>query len=281
MTDPLTGPLAGPLTHTFPLTGRTGPVQLAVRLGHGSLTVVARDDLAAATVTLSGPDPDVLARCAVEMRGRAIVVVASRPGVSDLMGAWRKDRNAVYVSVEVPASTTAKLATATADITVHGRLGTTDVATGHAAVDLGDIDGDLRLRTGNGHSRVGAVTGSVQFKGGRVDAQFGAIDGSLVCGFGSGSLIVARVQGDVRVRAGSGSTSVDAAHGNVDLATGSGALTIGVPDGVSVRLDVMTGSGGLHSDLPLVQAPRPGARAITLRAQTGSGDVRLVRAPAA
>lgn len=277
-TDPktYTFPLGGPLTGPGP-----GPVHLAVRLGHGSLTVVARDDLTEAVVTVSGPDPDVVERCVVEMRGRALAVVAPRAGVSDLMGAWRKDRNTVHVSVEVPTGTTAKLATATAEITVRGHLGTTDVATGHATVDLGAIDGDLRLRTGNGQSRVGAVTGSVQFRGGRVDAQFGAVDGSLVCGFGSGSLTVARVQGDVRARAGSGSTSVDAAHGNVDLATGSGALTIGVPDGVSVRLDVMTGSGGLHSDLPLEQAPRPGSRAVTLRAQTGSGDVRLVRAPAA
>lgn len=267
-----------PRIHTFPLSG---PIHLVVRLGHGGLAVTARDDLTEATVTLSGPDPDVLDRCAVELRGQALAVVAPRPGVSDLRGAWRKERNAVHVSIEVPTGTPVKLATATADITVTGRTGTADIATGHAVIDLGFVAGDLRLRIGNGESRVGDVAGSVQFKGGRVEAQFGEIDGSLACGFGSGTVSARRVRGDLRARAGSGSTSVEAAYGNVDLATGSGSLTIGVPDGLSVRLDVMTGSGMLHSDLPLEHAPRTGSRAVTLRAQTGNGDVRLVRAPAA
>ena len=267
-----------PKTRTFPLHG---PIHLSVRLGHGSLTITARDGLAEATVILSGADPDVLDRCAVEMRGTALAVVAPRQAVSDLRGAWRKDRNAIHAAIEVPTGTAVKLATATADITVHGPVGTADIATGHATIDLGSVLGDLRLRTGNGESRVGTVAGSVQFKGGRVDARFGEIEGSLACGFGSGSLSARQVRGDVRARAGSGSTSVDAAYGNVDLAAGSGSLTVGVPEGVSVRLDVMTGSGVLHSDLPLEHAPRSGARAVTLRAQTGKGDVRLVRARAA
>jgi hypothetical protein len=121
----------------------------------------------------------------------------------------------------------------------------------------------------------------VHLKAGRCDARFGDIGGSLHSGLGSGSLSAGLVRGDLRARSGSGSTSVEAAYGNVDLATGSGSLTIGVPDGVSVQLDVMTGSGCLHSDLPVEPAPRKGARAVHLRARTGSGDVRLVRAPAA
>ena len=267
-----------PRIHSFPLPG---PIHLMVRLGHGSLTITARDALAEATVTLSGAEQDVLDKCVVELRGQALAVVAPRPGVSELRGAWRKDRNAVHVAIEVPTGTPVKLATATADVTVTGRIGAADIATGHATINLGSVAGDLRVRSGNGESRVGDVAGSVQFKGGRVEAQFGEIDGSLACGFGSGSVSARRVRGDLRARAGSGSTSVDAAYGNVDLATGSGSLTIGVPDGVSVRLDVTTGSGVLHSELPLEQAPRAGSRAVTLRAQTGNGDVRLVRAPAA
>lgn len=267
-----------PARHVFPLTD---PIHLSVRLGHGSLSVAARDNLTEATVTLSGADPELLDKCAVEMRGRALVVVAPRQGVADLIGAWRKDRNAICAVIEVPSGTPVKLATGTADITVTGRVGAADIATGHATLELGAVDGDLRLRYGNGQSRVGPVAGSVQFKGGRVDAQFGEIEGSLACGFGSGSLSAHRIGGDLHARAGSGSTSVGAAYGNVDLATGSGSFTIGVPDGVSVHLDVMTGSGVLHSDLPVEQAPKDGSRPVNLRAQTGKGDVRLLRAPAA
>ncbi len=267
-----------PRTRTFPVTG---PITLAVRMGHGSLTVAARDDLPEATVTLSG-DPDLLDKVVVELRGDALAVVTPRQGgLADLIGGWRRDRDAVHVVVEVPTGTVARLATATADITVTGRIGAADISTGHATIDVAAVAGDLRLRYGNGDTRVGDVTGSVQLKAGRVDAQFGEIGGSLACGFGSGSLAARQVRGDLHARAGSGSTSVDAAYGNIDLATGSGSLTVGIPDGVSVRLDVRTGAGALHSDLPVEQAPRDGARKITLRAQTGKGDVRLVRAPAA
>jgi hypothetical protein len=270
--------MTAPITRTFPLTG---PITVSVRLGHGSLTLAARDDLTEATVTLSGVDAEVLDRCTVELRGTTLVVHAPRQGMGELRGAWRKDRNAIHAVVEVPTGTTTKVATATADISITGEIGTADIATGNATVDVAAVAGDLRLRYGNGQTRIGAVTGSVQLKGGRVDARFGEIGGSLVCGFGSGTLAAHLVRGDLRARAGSGSTSIDAAYGNVDLATGSGSLTVGVPDGVSIRLDVMTASGLLHSDLPVEQAPKPGSRAVTLRAQTGRGDVRLVRAPAA
>jgi hypothetical protein len=267
-----------PRTYTFPLTG---PISLSARVGHGSLTVAARDGLAEASVTLVARDRDLLDKVTVELRGCTLVVHAPRQGgLADLIGGWRRS-DRLEITIEVPTGTTAKLATATAPITVTGSIGTADVPTGNATVDLAAVCGDLRLRYGNSESRVGSVTGSVQLRGGRCDARFGEVAGSLSSGLGSGSLNAATVRGDVHARSGSGSTTVDAAHGNVDLATGSGTLSIGVPDGVSVRLDVTTGSGSLHSDLPVEQAPRAGARTVTLRARTGSGDVRLVRAAAA
>jgi hypothetical protein len=67
-------------------------------------------------------------------------------------------------------------------------------------------------------------------------------------------------------------------HGDVDLATGSGALEIGLPTGVTARLDVHSGSGRVNSDLPVADHPASAQDAITIRAKTGSGDVRLFRA---
>lgn len=275
----MTAPKTTPKTYAFPLTD---PINLVAQLGHGSLTVDARDDVTEATVTLSAREPDVLERFTVELRGSALTVRGPRQrGVTDLLGSWRKSRDAVEVSIVVPAGTAARLETATAPITVTGRIGPADVSTAHATIDLATVTGDLRLQYGNGESRVGAVTGSVQLKAGKADAHFGRILGSITYGVGSGSLAASEVRGDLHARSGSGSTSVDAAYGNVDLATGSGSLTVGVPDGVSVHLDVVTGSGMLHSELPVEQAPKAGSKPVTLRARTGRGDVRLVRAPAA
>jgi len=268
-----------PKTYAFPLSGT---INLSVRLGHGSLTIAARDGLTEATVSITARDTDLLDKVTVEMRGNTLTVHAPRQGgLADLIGGWRKDRDALDVTIEVPTGTAAKLATATAPINVTGSIGPADVATGNAAVDLAAVGGDLRLRYGNGESRVGEVTGSVHLKAGRCEARFGEIGGSLSSGLGSGSLTAATVRGDLHARSGSGSASIEAVYGNVDLATGSGSFTVGVPDGVSARLDVMTGSGILQSDLPVEEAPRKGGRAVTLRARTGSGDVRLVRAPAA
>ncbi len=272
--------MAAPRT-TFPVTG---PLTLVVRLGHGSVSVEARDDLTEAAVRLTprDNDSDALDRIAVEMRGSTLAVVAPRQGgLTELFSGRRKDREAVDAVIEVPTGTRLKLTTAGDHITVAGRCGTADVTTGNATIDLDTIEGDLRLRYGNGESRVATVTGSLRLQAGRGDAHVGEVGGRLECGFGSGALVAAVVRGDLRARSGSGSAQVDAAYGDVDLATGSGSLTVGVPDGVSAHLDLLTGSGRVHSDLPVERAPRPGGRTVTLRARTGSGDVHLVRAPAA
>jgi len=78
-------------------------------------------------------------------------------------------------------------------------------------------------------------------------------------------------------------TSIVAANGPESprvwhVVSGSGGLEIGLPTGVSAKLDVHTGSGRVRSDLPIEDAPREAKSKITVRARTGSGDVRLFRA---
>jgi hypothetical protein len=67
-------------------------------------------------------------------------------------------------------------------------------------------------------------------------------------------------------------------HGDVDVASGTGELAIGIPAGQAARLDVTTGSGRVNSELPVEERPATAGRAITVRARTGSGDIRLFRA---
>lgn len=266
--------MASPVT-TFPLTA---PIDLVVRLGRGSLTVHTRDDAAEAIVRLTPRGQgDALERFSVELQGRTLSVLGPRQGgLPDLLGGRRKD--SVDIVVEVPHGTALKLTSVDADITVTGRCGRADVATGSATVRLATVDGDLRLRYGSGESSADAVQGSVQVRAGSGSARFGEVAGGLHCGFGSGSLDAAVVRGALHSRAGSGSVSVGAVHGDVDVAAGSGGFTLGVPAGVAAKLDVTTGSGRLHSDLLVEPSPAAGARAITIRARTGSGDVHLVRA---
>lgn len=262
----------------------TGPINLLVRLGHGSVVVAAREGLAEATVRLTprNQESDVLDRVTVELQGRTLLVSGPRQGgLADLIGGWRRDRDGIEAVIEVPTGTPLKVATASADITVTGQCGDADLATAATGIRLDTVAGDLRLRCGRAESRIGMVTGSVQLRAGNGTAHLGEVGGRLECAFGAGELIADVVRGEMRVRAGSCSARVGTAYGDVDIAFGSGPITIGLPAGVSARVDVTSGSGQVHSDLPIEQAPMPGGHPITVRARTGSGDVRLLRAAAA
>jgi hypothetical protein len=265
-------------TAAFPLSG---PINLSARLGHGSLTVLAVDDLTEASVELTPRDgaEDYVDRITVEMAGPTLTVHAPRQGgVFDLFADRVRGQSAVDVVVRVPSDTAIKIATFTAGIVVRGRCGGADIASGSARIELDDVNGDLRLRYGHSSSSAKRVSGSVTVRSGAGNARFGEILGSLQSGFGSGRLEVDSVHGAVRSRTGAGEARLGAVYGDVDLASGSGAMSIGLPAGVTARLEVHTGSGRVRSDLPIEDEPKAAKGAITVRARTGSGDVRLFRA---
>lgn len=267
-------------TKTFPLNG---PINLHGRLGHGSFTVDARDGLIEATVVLTphGKDLALLENTVVEMRGDTLSVLVPRHGgISDLglFGGRSRERDAIDISVTVPGGTAMRISAFTADITVTGRGGSADIASGSSAISLEEVHGDLRLRYGSGSARVGSVTGSVEVRSGSGDARFDEIGGALSADSGSGTLEVTSVRGAVRSRAGSGAASIGAVYSDVDVARGSGTIAIGLPAGRPVRLDVTTGSGQVDSELPIEDEPATQNNPITVRARTGSGNVRLFRA---
>jgi hypothetical protein len=264
-------------TKTFALTQ---PINLVGRIGHGSFRVTALDDLTEATVTLTArtEGSEVLSRMSAELRGSTLQISSPRQGgIFDLLGGSR-NHDAVDVEVTVPSGTPIKISSFTADITVTGRCGPADIASGASEINADHIDGDLRLRYGSGNCHIDHVTGSVQTRSGSGDAWFGEVGGALSSACGTGRLEVGTVRGAVRFRAGSGGATFGAIYGDVDLASGSGELRIGVPAGVSARLDLTTGSGHVDPQLPISQTPAGGGRPITIRARTGSGDVQLFRA---
>ena len=267
------------LDKSFPISG---PLSLQVRIAHGAVTVETEDGLAEATVHIETDKhgAELLAQTAVEVRGSALAIVAPRQGgIFDLalFGGKRAGRG-LDVRVVVPTGTDVKIATFTAPIRIPGRVGDADLVFGSGEAAVREVDGDLRLRFGSGTAKAVEVKGSVQLRSGSGDAQLGEVHGDLSCGCGSGDLQVRRVHGAVRSRCGSGNARLDAVHGDVDVTSGSGGLEIGLPTGVSARLDVHTGSGRVHSDLPIEDTPREATSKITVKARTGSGDVRLFRA---
>ncbi|HEX4344789.1 MAG TPA: hypothetical protein VHZ31_04440 [Solirubrobacteraceae bacterium] len=270
------------ITKTFALTG---PINLSVRLGRGSVTVRTSDDLEAATVDLvPNPGAEELAEQIVaELVGPTLTIAMPREGrLADIVSVWshrQRARDCVAVTVAVPTGTALKIVTTHAPVTVTGRCAGADITTGSGAITLDHVDGDLLLRYGSAGSRVERVSGSVTVQSAAGEARFGTIEGSLDHGCGRGLLDVREVHGKVRSRNGSGGARLAAVHGDVDLATGSGAMSIGLPAGATARVSATTGSGRVRSDLPIDDRPTLAAsRTITVRALTGSGDIELFRA---
>lgn len=266
-------------TFNFPLD--TPLEQLVVRLGHGSVLVETQDHLTAAEVELTASKhaAELLAQTLVERRGDALVVVAPRQGgVFDLpfLGKWAG--RGLDVRITVPTGIPTKISTYTAPIRIAGRVGAADLTFGSGEAAVREVDGDLRLRYGSGIAKAVDVHGSVQLRSGSGNAEFGTVGGALTCGCGSGNVDVRVAHGPVRIRTGSGTARLGEVHGDVDLTTGSGQLEIGVPAGVTARLDLHAGAGQIQSELPIDDHQVSEAKPITLRARTGSGNVRLFRA---
>ena len=270
---------SGAVHRTFPVTG---PLHLDVKVGIGSVTVHARDDLTEAVVTVTPRRPqyeyNLAERLRIDMHGSTLVVHAAKlGGVLDLIGGGMS-RAAVDVDLIVPSGTATKIVSYGADIVVEGRTGNTDIAAGSSRTELEFVDGDLRLRYGSGPARVARVSGTTEIKSASGTVRLGDLGHRLVMACGSGNLEVDVAHGPVSLRAGSGQADIGVAEGDVDLVTGSGGLAVGLRPGQVARLDVTTGSGQLLTDLPVTDSPPADGRPITIRARTGSGDVRITRA---
>ena len=266
------------LDKSFPISG---PIDLHIRIAHGAVTVETADDLTEASVHIETDKhgAELLAETAVEIRGTTLVVHAPRQGgIFDLPLFGRRSGRGLDVKVVLPPGSGVKIATLDAPIRIPGRVGDADLAFGAGDAAVREVDGDLRLRFGSGSAKAVAVRGSVQVRSGSGNAELGEVHGDLNCGCGSGDLQVRVVHGAVRSRCGSGNARLNEVYGDVDVVSGSGGLEIGLPTGVAARLDVHTGSGTVSTDLPIEDEPREAKSKITVRARTGSGNVRLFRA---
>ena len=264
--------------HTFPLDG---PIALQCRFAFGALNIEAVEGLTEAQVDLrpQHASSDIESRCTVTLRGHTLVIAAPRPNGGLLDLASRHDRrHALDIDVQVPAGTTLKLGTHSSSLSTRGRLGSADIAGGALAARVEAVEGDLRLRYGSGQAQLGAVAGSVSIKNGSGDVSVYEIGRSADIALGSGSARLGTAHGSVRVRTGSGSVTIDRAEGDLVMDSGSGDATVGLPAGVSARLDVVTGRGELTTDMPVAD-DRPSGHTTTIRVRTGRGDVSIRRSP--
>jgi len=273
---------------SFPVSG---PLDLNCEFRSGSLTVHARAELTEARVTITPREADfpVEQLFRVELTGRRLDV-QERPenGGSWLQAVLGGDlrtftrdrifgRTEVDVLVELPANSGVKVAVLSAAVHATGAIGPTSISSGASDIELELVDGPLQVRGGSGSLSAQRVTGACSVRGGSGQVRIGEVAGALSISVGSGEVAVGTAHDTVRIRSGSGSTLIEAAERDVDIASSSGPVTIGLRAGQQARLDVATGSGRLHTEMPM-QDSRPVGDAITIRVRTGAGDVIVRRA---
>jgi len=209
-------------------------------------------------------------------------------------------RNAVTVRVALPEGAFVSVATASADIEINGPVGEVDVKTGSGAISIDDVAGDVEATTASGNITMGNVGGDIRAYAASGDlrcssvagaAKFSTTSGDLEVGAAGNRVEVKATSGDVqlgelaagaRVVNVSGNVRVLALEeGTLHVRSVSGDVRVGVAKGVDLHVDVETASGLVHSEIPLDDAPAPGARRdarVDLSVRSVSGSIEIGRA---
>ena len=278
-----------------------GGVRLSVQIHAGLVVVTAgATDRTVVSVEAAAPGAEELVRGAIvecQSAGDHHLVAVKLPHV---YGVRLLRRNAVIVRVEVPAGADVAVATASADLEINGPVGELDFKTASGDASIEDVAADVTAKTAKGNITIGRVGGDIRASTVSGDlrcssvagtASFSATSGNLELGAAGSRVEVKATSGDVRLGELAHGARVINVSGNVRvLALGEGALhvrsvsgnvAVGVAKDVDLHVDVETASGLVHSEIPLDDAPAPGARRearVDLSVRSVSGNVEIGRA---
>jgi hypothetical protein len=189
---------------------------------------------------------------------------------------------AFAVRVTTPPDAATRVAVASADVELRGRLGRVvlTAASGDLAVDHCT---ELQLRAASGDARIGTVAGRATVGTASGDVWVGRTLGGLEVRTASGEVVVESAQGAVSVSTASGDVSVGAlGEGRLQVTTVSGNASVGVVPGLRVWLDLSSVSGRMASALDEDGADAgDGPPQLTVALRSVSGDLRIERAVAA
>ena len=238
-----------------PITAR-----IETAAGHVRLSATDRDD----TVVEVRPcnesraaDVRAAERTRIDFAHGTLTVSAGR------WGPFGARTGAVEIAVELPSRSRLDVSVASAQVRADGE---------YADCRLASASGDLAVDTTNGNGSVSTASG---------DASIGALNGDLTFQAASGRLTVERLHGTLKTRTASGSVAVaTAVHGEISAHTASGEVEVGVAPGTAARLDIITGSGGVTSELQPSDGPADGDDTLLAHVRTGSGDVAVRRSAA-
>lgn len=279
----------------------TGPVQLEVRTGSGSIEVTAGSPgaveihgiIRARSGFFSGSGAAEKVRRIeenppIEQQGNVIQI--GRGVIED--GSLYEGVSISY-RVVVPAETALVSKSGSGSQTLGDLKGPVEAAAGSGSLTIGSIGGDVEARAGSGSIRIDGVGGSLEAKTGSGSIDARAVQGAITASAGSGRIELEQTgEGDVAVHTGSGGVRVGGVRGALSVSTSSGSIraqgemvrgwslaassggiTVELPPEASFELDAHTNSGSIDSERPLTVQGRMSRR--SLRGAVGSGGPRL------
>ncbi len=241
------------------------PVDLVVEIQTGTVALTATAT-SESVISVVGVGAD---QVRVEQDGSTLSVIGPRPD-----GLLRRAPS-LDVTVTIPEGSRVRARTGSADVTARGRFGGLRAKSGSGDVSVDTVADKTAVVTGSGDLRIERADGTVEATSGSGDVHIGVAGAGLRVKVGSGEIAIGETRGDVTASTGSGDITIRTlAAGEARLRTGSGNAWVGVPDGLPVWTDIVA-PGGVTSNLAARGAPLEGQPFVAVRAQVGSGSVRL------
>jgi hypothetical protein len=258
-------------TWEFPVTG---PISLEARLPSGSITVNA-EPVAVATVTLSSArsgqrGEQLIAASTVEFDGGTLTITV--PDRVRLLSSTPLD-----LVVQLPPGSSCVLYAASAEVRCSGEFGSLDIRTASGDVTAQQAAGPVNISTASGDVQLGEAAGEVRLSTASGDASVRRARGDVTVNSASGDLLIGRADGSAKVRSASGDVRIECmTAGRGEVTTASGDVSIAVPGGVGVYLDLSAMTGDVRSDL--APADSDGDAELSLHCRSISGDVHVTHA---
>lgn len=198
---------------------------------------------------------------------------------------WREPQ--LDLRVRVPHDAGATIETRSADVEGRGRYGGVEVQTLSGDVRFDEINEGVTIRTTSGDVRLDLLGGPVDVNSTSGDVEVGSAHGAVNIRSVSGDVRVRHAAESVQVTTVSGDQDLEGlVHGDVRLQSVSGDVTAGIRRGSRLWVDAKSLSGDtvseleLGDDLPGGEHEHDAGPLVELRANTVSGDIRVVRAAA-
>jgi DUF4097 and DUF4098 domain-containing protein YvlB len=189
----------------------------------------------------------------------------------------------VRLIIRAPEGASVRSETASADLRGRGRFGSLQAKAASGDIDFDEVGGGVSVEAASGDVRVSAVHGDADISTASGDVKLGRVEGKLSARAASGDVSLDEAGSGVEVRTASGDQRIGAvAAGSVNLQSMSGDIKVGIRQGSNLWVDARAMSGDLSSELALGdEPPSEDAPLVELRANSMSGDIDVVRAPAA